>query len=86
MPKKYDIPKWSEFYEYSRYIARYIYKPLKTVIFTKKVQYVKIIRILWILNTLRYTCTCKYEKSLMCQNNQNFMNIKYIKACMCTQM
>ena len=55
-------------------ILRYIY----IYINIKKVQYVKMIRILWILNILIYIY--KYKKSLICQNDQNFMNIKNIKV------
>ena len=44
----------------------------------KKVQYVKIIRILWILNILMYIYVYKCKKSSICQNNKNFTNIKYI--------
>ena len=46
----------------------------------KKVQYIKMIRILCILKILMYIYVYKYKKSSICQNDQNFMNIKYIKV------
>ena len=36
------------------------------------------IRILCILKILKYIYIYKYKKSSICQNNENFMNIKYI--------
>ena len=33
------------------------------------------------LKILRYMHTCEYKKSSMCQNDQNFININYIKVC-----
>ena len=46
----------------------------------KKIQHVKMIIILWILIIFRYKYIYKCKKSSICQNNQNFMNIKYIKV------
>ena len=36
LPKKYSMPKWSEFYEYSRHIAIYIYITVKKPLLLQK--------------------------------------------------
>ena len=42
----------------------------------------KMIRILCILKILRYIYAYKWKKTSICQNDQNFMNIKYINIYM----